>query len=194
MWSVVVTPCGQTPCAEEMLLHSYHPGGGGHTQGPEWFPTPPEPKNKTKQKSPNTPPPQLHSWYFKSQKSMENWQTSIFVFLLTPCFWGFTFFFFPSHGVCAILLGRHTGCEFQGQGSQSRRVWSADILPAAHGTDSTLNCSHYSLLEYTVPEQSYRACFVYQKHMGEQNIKLKTFPQALIKHYPNRTRVFFFFF
>lgn len=28
--------------------------------------------------------------------------------------------------------------------------------------------------------------------MGEQNIKLTTFPQALIKQYPNRTRVFFF--
>lgn len=72
-----------------------------------------------------------------------------------------------------------------------QRAWSADILPTGCSTNSPPNCLHYPLPECTAPGQSHKARFVYQELTGEQNIKLKTLPQVLIRHYPNTTRVCF---
>ena len=118
----------QILCARDELPHSDHPRGLSTHKGPNDFLFSTQQnrtkqrkqnnKNKNPQNLPRTPPTSHHSWYLKSQKSMENQQTSISVLpqllSLSSCVFLCLFFFWV---VCAVLLGRRTGCGLQSQGS-----------------------------------------------------------------------------
>lgn len=79
--------------------------------------------NPPKQATKKGPPPNPHhSWYFKSQKSMENQQTSTVELLELLASEVDLFVCFSFRWFVPVSCGGRTGCEFQSQGSQAESL------------------------------------------------------------------------
>ena len=76
MWSVVAHAVCRPPCTEEMLLHSYHPGGAVTHKGlNDFFP----PRTKKQNKNPQTlPHPNSILGILRAKKA---WETGKHLFL-----------------------------------------------------------------------------------------------------------------